>query len=208
MVTQPTRSRAPLPGAPPPSADSRCLKVAFIGSHGVGKTTLCFDLAARLKRMDYRVDMVKEVARRCPLPINKDTTVEAQAWILHTQMAVEIETAWEHDIIVCDRSVVDNYAYLVERFGRHPAYDPMVESWLQTYDRLIWVPILENPRFDGIRDTDRAYQWRIEETLEELAKEFSLSPVRLHGVDRDTWVDLTLSRLPLGSTQLPLFGEE
>jgi signal recognition particle GTPase len=46
-----------------PPLRARCLKVAFIGTHGVGKTTLCFELAARLKWMDYRVDMVKEVAR-------------------------------------------------------------------------------------------------------------------------------------------------
>ena len=28
------------------------MKVAFIGTHGVGKTTLCYELAAALKRRD------------------------------------------------------------------------------------------------------------------------------------------------------------
>ncbi len=28
------------------------MKIAFIGTHGVGKTTLCFELAAALKRLD------------------------------------------------------------------------------------------------------------------------------------------------------------
>ena len=56
------------------------MKLAFIGSHGVGKTTLCFDLASRLKRLDMDVDIVKEVARGCPLPINRETTLEAQSW--------------------------------------------------------------------------------------------------------------------------------
>ena len=59
------------------------MKIAFIGSHGVGKTTLCYDLASRLKRQDRAVDLVKEVARRCPLPINRETTREAQ-WRLVT----------------------------------------------------------------------------------------------------------------------------
>ena len=54
------------------------MKIAFIGSHGVGKTTLCFELAAALKRLDLSVDVVKEVARGCPLPINQATTVAAQ----------------------------------------------------------------------------------------------------------------------------------
>jgi len=43
------------------------MKIAFVGSHGVGKTTLCFDLAAQLKRRGVNVDMVKEVARASPL---------------------------------------------------------------------------------------------------------------------------------------------
>ena len=69
------------------------MKVAFIGSHGVGRTTLCYDLASRLKRQDRAVDLVKEVARRCPLPVNRDTTLSAQAWILHTQIADQVAGA-------------------------------------------------------------------------------------------------------------------
>jgi len=48
------------------------------------------------------------VARRCPLPINQQTTVRAQDWILLTQMALEIEAAATHEIVLCDRSVLDN----------------------------------------------------------------------------------------------------
>ena len=69
------------------------MKLAFIGSHGVGKTTLCFDLASKLKRLDLNVDIVREVARHCPLPINQETTLDAQAWILHSQVAWESRVA-------------------------------------------------------------------------------------------------------------------
>jgi thymidylate kinase len=93
------------------------MKVAFIGTHGVGKTTLCFDLAAQLKRLDLGVELVKEVARRCPLPINEETTADAQAWILHTQIAEEVAAAARYEVVICDRSVLDNYAYLVARAG-------------------------------------------------------------------------------------------
>ena len=65
-------------------------KIAFVGSHGVGKTTLCYGLAARLKAKDLSLDVVGEVARRCPLPINRATTLFAQGWILHTQIADEL----------------------------------------------------------------------------------------------------------------------
>lgn len=61
---------APRPLLPLDANGRRRLKIAFVGTHGVGKTTLCFDLAAHLKRLDLNIDLVKEVARRCPLPIN------------------------------------------------------------------------------------------------------------------------------------------
>ena len=56
------------------------LKVAFVGTHGVVKTARFVELAAQLTRIDLGVDVVKEVARRCPLPINEGTTYDAQAW--------------------------------------------------------------------------------------------------------------------------------
>lgn len=185
----------------------RAFKVAFIGSHGVGKTTLCFELAARLKRMDHHVDVVKEVARACPLPINKESPIEAQAWILHTQIALEIEAASSHDVIVCDRSVLDNYAYFAVSSGRHPAYDPLVRSWLTTYDELVWVPVTSNPRFDGVRDTDQRYQQRIEQQIGELAEDLGARPFRLHAVSPSQWIDEVVARLPFQNPQLPLFDE-
>lgn len=187
---------------------AQCLKVAFIGTHGVGKTTLCFELAARLKRLDYHVDMVKEVARRCPLPLNRDTTQDAQAWILHTQIALEIEGSALHDILICDRSALDNYAYLVERFGRQAPYDTLVESWMRTYGLLVWVPPIDEPRFDGVRDTDLGYQRRIHSTIDDLITAFQVDPLRLPGESREAWLDLVLAALPARPQQLRLFGEE
>ena len=90
------------------------MKVAFIGTHGVGKTTLCFELAALLKKRDKVVEMVREVARFCPLPINRDTTVAAQSWILHTEIAEELVAENKAEIVICDRSVLDNYCYLLQ----------------------------------------------------------------------------------------------
>ncbi|MCA9730323.1 MAG: ATP-binding protein [Candidatus Eisenbacteria bacterium] len=188
------------------------IKVAFIGSHGVGKTTLCYEIAARLKRRDLRVDLVKEVARRCPLPINKESTIDAQAWILHTQMAMEIETRRDHDVVICDRSVLDNYAYLVAACGRQPVYDALVRAWLPTYDLMVWVPITETPRFDGIRDTDRTFQERIDtligQLVTDLGADLPAPPLRLHGLDRESWVGHIMRAMPFDNVQLPLFGEE
>jgi GTPase SAR1 family protein len=184
------------------------LKIAFIGSHGVGKTTLCYDLAARLKRQDRSVDLVKEVARRCPLPINRDTTLSAQAWILHTQIADEIAAAAQNDVVICDRSVLDNYAYLVNQAGRLPAYDALVRAWVASYDALFKVPVVDPPTFDGQRDVSQTFQRDIDGVIDRLARELEVTCHYLVAGARDSWVDtvLRVSGLPLHPPQIDLFN--
>ena len=188
--------------------DRRRLKVAFVGSHGVGKTTLCFDLASQLKRLDIGVDLVKEVARRCPLPINEETTPDAQAWILHTQIAEEMEAAATYEVVVCDRSVLDNYAYLVARVGQRPELDPLVRSWIRSYDFLFKVPVLHAPSFDGTRAVSRAFQTEIDATIDQLIEAFEVQVIPLDPSDRDGWIPAVMGalELPLKQPQIDLFG--
>lgn len=184
------------------------MKIAFIGSHGVGKTTLCFDLASRLKRLDLAVDIVKEVARGCPLPINRETTMEAQAWILHSQIAQEIAAVSREQVVICDRSVLDNYAYLVHRAGRRPAYDALVAEWVRTYDVLCKVPIVTPPTFDGYRDTSVGFQGEVDRIIDQLLDDFEVTCLRLDPADRDGWVDTVLQAagLPVRPPQTDLFS--
>src|ERR1700712_2452954 len=105
-------------------------KVAFIGSHGVGKTTLCYGLAARLKARDLAVEVVHEVARRCPLPINEETSVAAQEWILHTQIAEELVAQARYPVVICDRSLLDNYVYLLLAAGRQEGPERLPADWV------------------------------------------------------------------------------
>ena len=184
------------------------MKIAFIGTHGVGKTTLCFDVAARLKRLDLAVDLVKEVARACPLPINRDTTLEAQAWILHSQVAEEIAATARYQVVVCDRSVLDNYAYLVHRVGRRPEYEELVRSWMSTYQGLFKVPIIHEPSFDGTRDLSTAFQGEVDQVIDELLETLGVACHRLDPDDRGGWVDAVLRGvgLPLSPPQIDIFS--
>jgi nicotinamide riboside kinase len=186
----------------------RRLKVAFVGTHGVGKTTLCFELAAQLKRLDLGVDIVKEVARRCPLPINERTTYDAQAWILHTQIAEEIEAAANYEIVICDRSVLDNYAYLVARVGRRPELDPLVADWLRGYNALFKVPVLTAPTFDGQRAVSPSFQLEIDAIIDQLIVAFEIPIHSLAPIDRDGWTRrvIELMHLPMQPPQTDLFG--
>jgi uncharacterized protein (DUF305 family)/nicotinamide riboside kinase len=173
------------------------LKVAFLGTHGVGKTTLCYELAAELKRRDKAVDLVKEVARRCPLPINEGTTVEAQTWILHAQIAEEIAVGAQAEVVVCDRSVLDNYAYLVARAGRQDALDALVRSWVGSYDALIKVPVTAPPTFDGTRAVSLAFQREIDVTIDDLITAFEVPVMRLEATERPGWLRRVLTHMRL-----------
>ena len=154
------------------------------------------------------MDIVKEVARECPLPINQDTTLEAQEWILHTQIAEEIEAASKNQVVICDRSVLDNYAYLTVRAGRRKEYDTLVKAWAQTYDGLFKVPILTPPSFDGTRDVSAAFQAEVDRTIDGLVGELGVTVHRLDPRNRDGWLDAVLAamKFPAHPPQIDLFS--
>lgn len=187
------------------------MKVAFIGTHGVGKTTLCYDLAASLKKRDLAVELVREVARECPLPINRDTTLFAQSWILHTQISWELEAQAKCEVVLCDRAALDNFCYLKRAGGTGPhekALEALVRSWTPTYDFLFKVPIIGDPRFDGIRDTDIAFQHEIDALIASLLEEWSVPHVLLAPSNREGWAGVVLETLiPTLLPQKLLFPE-
>jgi nicotinamide riboside kinase len=165
------------------------VKIAFIGTHGVGKTTLCYDLAAALKRRGLDADIVKEVARLSPLPINRKTSLEAQTWILMTQIAEEIRSASQNRVVVCDRSVLDNYCYMVLACGRQKPIERFVDHWMRTYDLLFKVPIVGQASPDGVRDTDEFFMRAIDDQVERMLVEKEITCQRLPD-DRDAWLDV------------------
>ena len=183
-------------------------KIAFIGSHGVGKTTLCYGLAARLKAADFSLEVVGEVARRCPLPINRETTIDAQTWILHTQIAEEILAQSRGRVVICDRSVLDNYVYLLLAAGSGVRQEiiSLVDEWTKSYDLLIRVPILQQPNPDGLRSTDPNFQREVDTRLGEEIERRGLEILDLSGSDRQNWVEMAeeTARLRLRPAQLQL----
>ncbi len=151
------------------------MKIAFIGTHGVGKTALVYDLAAHLKRDSLDVDVVREVARDCPLPINEERTLDAQRWITFTRIAREYELGDKADILVCDRSTLDDYVYTYTKFGDDSLTLPVVSEWIRTYDLLFRVPI--NPSYlkdDGVRSVNGDFQKEIDETFDVLISRFGV----------------------------------
>jgi len=155
----------------------------------VGKTTLCYGLAARLKARDVSLDMVHEVARRCPLPINEATSLASQSWILHTQIAQEVIAAARYPVVICDRSVLDNYVYMMLVAGRQRSVESLVEHWMKTYDLLVLVPVTAAPSDDGLRATDPVFQRAVEDRVVREVRGRRLSTLFLDPNERETWLD-------------------
>ncbi len=166
------------------------MKVALIGTHGVGKTTLVYGLASRLKRTDVQLEVLVEVARRCPLPLNEQTSLAAQSWILHTQIADETYAETRSPVVLCDRSVLDNYTYLLLAAGPQPHLEPLIDRWLETYDLLVHVPIVAGSQLlgDGVRSTDESFRRAVQERLDQEIDRRDLQVLRLEPAKRDHWI--------------------
>jgi nicotinamide riboside kinase len=147
-------------------------KVALVGTHGVNKTTIAYELAGVLKRKGKTVELLTEIARECPFPLNEHATREAYQWIIARQMQLEIEKSPRADILVCDRSVLDNFAYYVRRYSESgneaEALGAYCRSWIETYDLLVRLPIGPALAADGFRSTDEDFQREIDRLCDKL----------------------------------------
>ena len=172
------------------------LKLALIGTHGVGKTTLAYEICSLLKKADHHVELVTEVARRSPFPVNEATTLEGQLWILHAQIAAELEAGARAPHVICDRAALDNYCYLVNKFGRQPHLEHWLEWWMNTYSLLVAVPPLtDGIPPDGFRSENLEFQQRIHDLLGDLLGEapfYALHDrvLRLERHDQRVWGEL------------------
>lgn len=165
------------------------IKVALIGTHGVGKTTICYNLVGGLKKRGVSADYLGEIARearKSGFRINEETTQDSQRWILHTQIAKELEFAAGKnvEILVCDRSVLDNYAYFINSFGIDPALDAIINSHMKTYNLLFKAPI--NPAYlsqDNVRSIEPVFQKKIDLLVERELKERNIEFLVYKGLE-------------------------
>ncbi len=153
---------------------SRPAKIAFIGSHSVRKTNAVHAFASTVGRAGRSVEVGREVIRFNPLGLNEGATPEAQLWVLMAQIQQELELRARAEILVTDRSVVDNFAYFLRvTDGADPfSVEPLVRRWAQTYD--MFVRLLPDVALlpDGVRSTSDAFRDEIEGILDRIIPTF------------------------------------
>ncbi len=146
----------------------RPAKIAFIGSHGIRKTSALLAFAAEVQRAGRSVELGREVVRDNPLGINEGATGEAQLWVLVSQIRQELELAPKADVLVTDRGVMDNYAYYLRACGGTDAFsaEPLVRRWSQTYDLVVRLLPDVALQADGVRSTSDTFRDEIEAILD------------------------------------------
>ena len=157
--------------APPPWP--RHAKIAFIGSHGIRKTSALLAFAAEVQRAGRSVELGREVVRDNPLGINERATGEAQLWVLVSQIRQELELARKADILATDRGVMDNYAYYLRACGGTDRFDvePLIRRWSETYDLVVRLLPDVALQADGVRSTNDAFRDEVEAILDRVLPE-------------------------------------
>ncbi len=155
---------------PKPAAWPRPAKIAFIGSHGIRKTSALLAFAAEAQRAGRSVELGREVVRDNPLGINEGATGEAQLWVLVTQIRQELELARRADILATDRGVMDNFAYYLRSCAGEDRYaaGPLVARWSETYDLVVRLLPDVALQADGVRSTNDAFRDEVETILDDV----------------------------------------
>jgi nicotinamide riboside kinase len=166
----------------------RNAKVAFIGSHGIRKTTAAHGFANAMQRAGRSVEYGREVVRDNPLGINEGATGEAQLWVLVSQIRQELTLAPKAEVLVLDRGVMDNYAYYLRACGGDDRFAvvPLVEEWSKTYDLVIRLHPDVDLSSDGVRSTSDEFRLEIERILDDHLCEF---------IDEERLVDIPASEI-------------
>jgi nicotinamide riboside kinase len=153
---------------------SRPAKIAFIGSHSVRKSNAVHAFASTIGRAGRSVEVGREVVRFNPLGLNEGATSEAQLWVLMAQIQGELELRGRAEVLVTDRSVVDNFAYYLRVTGGADPFgvEPLIRHWATTYDLLVRLLPDVALLADGVRSVSDAFRDEIEAILDRILPQY------------------------------------
>jgi nicotinamide riboside kinase len=182
-------------------------KIAFIGSHGIRKTTAAHAFATTIQRAGRSVEYGREVIRDNPLGINEAATPESQLWVLVSQIRQELELIRRAEVLVLDRGVMDNFAYYLRASGGADPFsvEPLVRSWSSTYDLVVrLIPDLAL-RPDGVRSMNDAFRDAIEAILDDRLPDY-VAPDRTIAIPASSVVE-SLDWWPVAERLAAIVGE-
>ena len=155
------------------------MRIALIGSHCVGKSTLMDPLCDRLDI--HRIDeIVREWCKDNGYASVADVpNKNLMQWTILIEQVVREKMLTEHfGSYISDRSTVDNAAYFLEIPGRYLEQDYLriAREHTQIYDALFLIPASDHIGVsdDSFRHIDRAFQQKIQQNVYDLLHKWQL----------------------------------
>ena len=165
------------------------IKIGILGTHGTGKTTLGHTIMSYLKENHFIVGWVSEIVRDLPASVNDLSAFFPQYWVLNAQINKEIERQSNNNIIVTDRTVIDNFAYAIKTANKDSISKKQLnvlaticKNWIETYDFLFYTQRTElSIEKDNFRSTKLKFQIEIDETIRKIINDWCISVFELSG---------------------------
>lgn len=154
------------------------IKIAIVGSHGVGKTTLSSKISEHYK-FPVIPDVVREAFEK-KFTINEQTPPETQFWILSKQIELERNTPlpW-----ISDKTLYDNFIYgkvlLRHEKAKEVIYDIVMEQ--AKYDVIFYLPVEFAIADDGLRSLNAEFQQAIDRAYLEFLQKHGIEYYVIRG---------------------------
>lgn len=176
------------------------MKIALVGAHGSGKSTIITEVYSKLKKKDISVNLSPEVARSSIFLAANEKNAKMQMDLFGRQISIEMTYSRNCDILLCDRSLFDILMYTrlffpedEEAISFAKSMASFCEVYKFTYDDIFVTTKLYLPSSvkDDIRPSDKQLQKKADKKLRETLDEFDLN----YSLLGDNAVDKIVNRL-------------
>lgn len=151
--------------------------IAFSGTHGTSKTSKAYEYATQCKVVGKNVCVLDEVARECPLPINKGASEMSQYWIIASQIKRELDLSLRYPLVVTDRTIMDTAAYARVLGGFNRGELHFIGNYVKGYHKIYLLDpdIFDFQVDDGVRDLDRKFRMDVHIELVGLYQDYGIT---------------------------------
>ncbi len=163
------------------------MRIALVGAHGTGKTTLATVLVSELNLRRISVDVTPEIPRIiCDRAQDQEYFRRGNNQLLKQLLLLVGQPIYEQSVdrssvCVCDRAILDHWAYTKHLFLEEMESEDITEileflviKHMSSYDQLFYVPIEFIVQDDGIREGDANFQSAIDDEIRSLLETHAL----------------------------------
>jgi thymidylate kinase len=159
------------------------MKIAIVGAHGSGKSTIITSVYSQLKKNNSRVFLAPEVARSSLFIAANEKTPKMQMDLFGRQLSSEMTNSRNCDILLCDRSLFDILMYTrlffkndKEAITYSKSMSLFCKDYSSSYDHIFLTSKLYSPNVvkDAIRPEGEDIQKKAAEEMKDILDEFSV----------------------------------